>query len=336
MFGIYRTALAVVVVLDHFGSVPVASMTMVFGFYCLSGFLMTALMDGAYRCRIGAFFANRALRLYPMYWALIAATVWYIGACPWQHSTGATIRQLFLINLWPEAPFFVSVAWAVTNEIVFYILIGFGISKTLPRTLAWFSLSVVLTAAVLISLWGDATALDRQLYYSKWCGTLPFSLGALAYHLRDRITVKPSLLIGCGLPLLAVAMVISGLVRPLWYGFYLGLVANAVIVLGLYPLKIAPRLDDLVGRFSYPIYIFHVAAFGVLTNEGLVAATKSFGTFVAVLAMSVAMAAVALITIDWPVQIMRGRIRSDSLIPRRAAKLAGGAGSRDLANRASS
>ena len=45
MFGIYRTILAIVVLISHFTGLHVASTWCVFGFFCLSGFLMTLLIS---------------------------------------------------------------------------------------------------------------------------------------------------------------------------------------------------------------------------------------------------------------------------------------------------
>jgi peptidoglycan/LPS O-acetylase OafA/YrhL len=75
VFGIYRTFLALIVVFTHFGGGSfLFGRHAVFGFFCLSGFLMTLLIDGPYKGRPDAFAANRFLRLFPLYWATIALT----------------------------------------------------------------------------------------------------------------------------------------------------------------------------------------------------------------------------------------------------------------------
>ena len=48
MFGTYRTLLAVMVVFLHIGGVPVLGGYAVFGFYILSGYLMTFIMQNNY------------------------------------------------------------------------------------------------------------------------------------------------------------------------------------------------------------------------------------------------------------------------------------------------
>lgn len=50
MFGAYRTLLAITVVASHFGGMTgIGSIAAVFGFFSLSGFLMTLLVNGPYR-----------------------------------------------------------------------------------------------------------------------------------------------------------------------------------------------------------------------------------------------------------------------------------------------
>jgi hypothetical protein len=161
-------------------------MAAVFGFYCLSGFLMTALMTGPYRGRLAAFFVNRGLRIYPLYWLTLFLTLYYPKYIP--EITTGFIRQLFLLNRPSDSPLFIPTSWAVTNELVFYVAIACGVSLTLRRSIVWLAVSVVITAGTFAYL--SLTNLDAllvQLYYSLWCGTRPFALGAVAFHTRHRI-----------------------------------------------------------------------------------------------------------------------------------------------------
>ena len=48
MFGTYRTLLALMIVALHLGGVPVIGGYAVFGFYILSGYLMTLIMQTSY------------------------------------------------------------------------------------------------------------------------------------------------------------------------------------------------------------------------------------------------------------------------------------------------
>lgn len=71
MFGTYRTLLAVMVIFLHLGGMPVIGGYAVFGFYILSGYLMTLIMHKNYgytRDGVARYAINRFLRIYPIYW----------------------------------------------------------------------------------------------------------------------------------------------------------------------------------------------------------------------------------------------------------------------------
>ncbi|MFT5239279.1 MAG: peptidoglycan/LPS O-acetylase OafA/YrhL [Candidatus Promineifilaceae bacterium] len=71
MFGTYRALLAFMVVALHLGGVPIIGPYAVFGFYILSGYLMTTIMHTRYGYSPVGFLqyaVNRALRIYPAYW----------------------------------------------------------------------------------------------------------------------------------------------------------------------------------------------------------------------------------------------------------------------------
>jgi peptidoglycan/LPS O-acetylase OafA/YrhL len=312
MFGTFRTILAALVVLDHFGGLPFTSTPMVFGFFCLSGFLMTMLMDGDYKGRIPSFFLNRFLRIFPIYWATIAGLWWYIGA--WPPLTGPFVRQLFMINLWPETPFAIQVAWAITTELVFYILIGFGFSKTLERSAVWLAASATATVAVFayLSIYGGD--FQHALYLSIWAGSLPFALGAVVYHMRHRLVLGPAWLGAGGAALIATTVFASYAFKQweredlMMVGVFASLIGHTIILLALYRMR-KTKADDLIGRFSYPIYLVHVPVFGILLDRGLNLTQSVYG-FACTLAFSVVLSAVFLIAVDQPVQMIRKIVRS--------------------------
>ena len=83
MFGTYRTLLAIAVVATHFGGMSGLGLVAVFGFFSLSGFLMTLLVNGPYRGRPRAFLLNRFLRLYPLYWGVVSITLILLWLHDW-------------------------------------------------------------------------------------------------------------------------------------------------------------------------------------------------------------------------------------------------------------
>ena len=79
--GMLRTLLALSVVLDHLGGGTtdwlVGGRLAVQLFYVISGFLISYVLTATdhYRGAPGRFYANRALRLYPVYLAVAALTL---------------------------------------------------------------------------------------------------------------------------------------------------------------------------------------------------------------------------------------------------------------------
>ena len=77
MFGIYRYGLAFCVAISHLwaGMIGGPAAYAVWGFYCLSGYLMTLILNEKYGFSprgVGRFAVNRALRIYPAYFVVSA------------------------------------------------------------------------------------------------------------------------------------------------------------------------------------------------------------------------------------------------------------------------
>src|SRR5271155_1366839 len=77
MFGIYRYGLAFCVAISHLwaGMIGGPAAYAVWGFYCLSGYLMTLILNEKYGFSprgLGRFAAKRALRIYPAYFVVCA------------------------------------------------------------------------------------------------------------------------------------------------------------------------------------------------------------------------------------------------------------------------
>jgi peptidoglycan/LPS O-acetylase OafA/YrhL len=77
--GFYRFILAIGVVFFHVGNANwIVGRIAVFCLYFISGFLICRVLDTSYRNgvdRLAAFYCNRALRLFPLYIAITAATI---------------------------------------------------------------------------------------------------------------------------------------------------------------------------------------------------------------------------------------------------------------------
>ncbi|MEJ2410726.1 MAG: hypothetical protein P8Y48_15825 [Novosphingobium sp.] len=201
MFGTYRLALALIVMMHHLLAIPVVGQYAVFSFFVISGFLMTAVMAGTYGYGTGGFLrfaANRALRLYPAYLFAVCLAICVIVLC------GETFTQSYraamflprgtsawaanLSMIFPRAipyhfvPRLLPATWALTVELTFYVLIGLGLSRTRVTSLVWLAASLIYTAAMF------AAGADYYHHYALIpAGSLPFATGACIWHWRDAL-----------------------------------------------------------------------------------------------------------------------------------------------------
>lgn len=280
MFGAYRTFLALMVVALHLGGIPKIGAYAVFGFYCLSGYLMTLIMQTNYgytASGIGKYALNRFLRIYPIYWASIlfsAALIFYMGSeyTSTYHESiylpgdlFELLKNLLLFFPFRESPRLTPPAWALTVEIFFYICIGLGASKTKHITLVWFVLSIVYHLLALIFQLGW-----EHRYFTIFAASLPFSTGALIFHYKKELTQLVGRAAGkvhSNLPFILLILILFN-----WYlgnklddleglFFYSNFVLCSVMVATLQSRKELPfitrKLDKWFGDFSYPIYLIH-------------------------------------------------------------------------------
>jgi len=191
MFGIFRTALAIFVVLGHLGTAPYLGTYAVFGFYTLSGYLMTRIMQKTYGYTpkgLLKYFTNRFLRIYPIYWVSILLSFFLIYLTSEELTKSintylylpASIND-FLTNIFitftPESePRLTPPAWALTIELFFYILIAFGISRNIKITALWFLASLSYTIYL---IYGNASFSYR--YFTIPAASLPFSIGSIIF-----------------------------------------------------------------------------------------------------------------------------------------------------------
>lgn len=278
MFGTYRILLATMVVFLHLAGMPVVGAYAVFGFYILSGYLMTLVMQSNYGyTRIGAarYALNRFLRIYPIYWVSclfsLSLIAWFgegfvrtfHPALYYPDGLVSILRNIFLIISAQTQPVLTPPSWALTVEIFFYITIGLGLSKSRSITLVWFFVSIGYTVAV------NGLGLDWSYkYYIIPAASLPFSSGALIYHYRDRLVslvehrlaseYAPAMVF----TLVSINWVVGFFLDTLRsFSFYINYILCVMAVVVLLNKRSLPfvskKLDKVLGDFSYPIYLIH-------------------------------------------------------------------------------
>ena len=337
MFGVLRTVLALVVMLGHLLDKWQIGTYAVFGFYMISGFLMTCIMQESYGFNVRGrfrFAINRFLRLYPLYWcaAIISLIMIAVLGLDFVKSYNSSIylptsAAEIVANssmIYPRVfaneytPMLVPTTWAITVELFFYAAICLGLSKTRLRVVIWLLLSI---AYVIYCLYHDLGW--RYRYFPVFAGSLPFAMGAYIYFLKadgvrcldDWLLQPPILLSGMFINMILV------LVFDYYFemGFYINALFSVLlcfqIATGAGWAGLSSRVDKIIGEFSYPIYLLHWQA-GIIASYLLFAAPihslslDRFKTFVLTLLMVLVTTWILIRCIDRPIQRLRLKIRA--------------------------
>jgi peptidoglycan/LPS O-acetylase OafA/YrhL len=329
MLGTLRFVLAILVVMNHLW-LPTANKIgahAVVGFYVISGFLMTRIVSEIYVGR-GIqirYLANRFLRIFPVYWLVGGLTVAGLFAFPAAFRNVHTairipasnyewFQNLTLIDLIYADLRLVPPAWSLSVEVVFYLLIGTGLSRSRQMTILWWAASVAYTAYLVAS---DASFGDR--YTPPAAASLFFSTGAVIYHL-SKIQAPPLrpalwwflLLLFAAWPILVGAL--GGDARMLgFYGafaLFVPLFAWTVMSSGHGPNK---GIDGLLGDLAYPVFLSHYFSAGVVSLfAGTYLVPLSFGHFVASATVCLVLAIAIDRYLDPAVNRLRNKIRPSS------------------------
>lgn len=340
MFGMYRTFLALMVVALHLGGVPMIGVYAVFGFYILSGYLMTLIMQANYGYTVVGFCryaANRFLRIYPIYWVSIlvsALLIWRLGndftsayhpSMHFPEDVYTLIKNFSLFSLEGRglSARLTPPAWALTVEVFFYVLIGLGISKNRKITLIWFFFSA---AYHLISVSLGLGWADR--YYSVFAASLPFSTGAILFHYKAEIAKKYKDKLKTrayqNLPYILFFAILSNwflgltLSRAGGFFFYSNYMLCAAMVLVLAGRKQLPGITQAVdrwwGEFSYPIYLLHyqtgLVMIVLLSAIGFDLSRPSLALMFVSVPAILACSWIVIITLTKPIEYIRVKVKS--------------------------
>jgi exopolysaccharide production protein ExoZ len=230
-------------------------------FFVISGFIitMTATNIGETRGRWGAvhFAWNRATRIYPIYWVVLAAAV----ASSYWITVGPTVfsdkLSLDVILLRTAANYFVSPAWSLYFEVSFYAAATIALLIAPCHFVAVaFAAAGFFIAAALLHLPHDFGAFSHSL-------TFEFGFGIIIAAFVRRG------LVGLALPSLAVSAVLFAIggyfhiqgpvsfpVRSATFGLGGAFLIYAVVVAELKAFSFPKPLQRL-GDMSYSLYICH-------------------------------------------------------------------------------
>jgi len=326
--GSLRFLLAMIVVYAHyFPNIGHVGKFAVMGFFVVSGYLITRVVGGPYSNGFDGlkrFAANRILRIYPTYWVCALISLIVIIIYPTQafnikpsmqipHSGWEWFLQVVIFGLLdPESGrnevMLVPVAWSLSVELFFYVVIALFASRSKYVTLAWFGLSgFIATYHVFYS------SIDRA--YFSYDGTMiAFAAGATLYFYEKPLILFLQNLYGnrkvtafiiscaaiCTLSLwqepIAIVAYLNGadiddLRSSIPYDhlflIYLTIPIVAISLLlsmeikadekkGFFYSRFLAKVNELLADLSYPIFLLHwavlvqvTAAFGGRGGEGL-------------------------------------------------------------------
>jgi len=336
MFGTYRALLALMVVALHLGGLDAIGAYAVFGFYILSGYLMTFIMQKNYGYSlsgISRYAINRFLKIYPIYWGSIVLSVIliiflgetfssaYHNSIYYPRNIIESIRNILLFFPHMESPRLTPPAWALTVEIFFYILIGAGLSKSKKYVLCWLIMSMIYHAIVIFKGLGW----DKK-YFVIPAASLPFATGAFIYYFRDKILRQIKII--CGktakyLPLIIFCAILlnwyvgylSGYLRGVF--FYTNYFLCSLMIVVLSERKTLPfitkKFDRWMGDMSYPVYLIHyqvgLVVVYILGMIGLEYRRPDSVIFMISIPFIFITAWIFTVTIEKPIDLIRDRVK---------------------------
>lgn len=283
MFGIFRYCLALMVVLAHLwpSLTNWTGIYGVFGFYIMSGYLMTFVLTNVYVYSLDGlkrFFINRILRIYPLYIIFLLLSVVVIYFLPeisrqinprmlLPTTLVDWVRNFVIFNLtFENKTRLVPPAWSLNVELFFYIVMALILARKQSLVYIWFFSSLMYT---LYLIYFDATFNDR--YFPIFAASLPFSMGSSLYFIYPKIKqffkVKSSFFIALFITILLnlFHIIFAPLIWPdeRFEGLYATLFINAILIIFLINLKefnipvIVKKIDKFLGNLAYPLFLCH-------------------------------------------------------------------------------
>lgn len=240
-------------------------------FFVLSGFIIAYVHrhDFGRPSRLGRYTRNRVLRIYPIYWFVIA-----VSACgqillnsvdPILMDSSNTLRAVLLLPF--EGETLLGVAWTLSHEMLFYIL--FGVCVVWMRVgacllLIWWAVCAAALLGVAVS--GDTgwwTDFPMNFFASP--RNLLFGFGIVAAFAFTRVTTWfASYLLAAGIAGFVWSIMYFGRLETPLSMLSFGAFAT-LIILGAAALEsrnslFVPRWLVFLGNASYSTYLVHVPA----------------------------------------------------------------------------
>ena len=337
MFGLYRYALAAMVVYGHlYGflwglSVKYAAGYGVISFYVLSGFLMAFILNEVYGFYGGGlirFFINRIIRIFSPYLVVLAVSLAVILALPsvardlndnllFPSSVMDWVHNIAIFGLLGEDVRVVPSAWSLEVELFFYLAMALLLARNRTTTVLWLLASVVYTVYMVLA---GYTFADR--YMPIPAASLPFSVGAALYYLRAMLPPIPKWNV---VPALLFFFTNAFAARVLWndpitVGLYLSVAASAYVTLSLSMINtkaVRPwlaKVDRFFGDLAYPIFLCHWVV-AVVVAGMIGTRSPSVGLFLGSFLLANVLAVIIHALVESQTNKIRDAVRADAKQP---------------------
>ena len=339
--GAYRFVLAAAVIVEHLAEgtpyVSHTGMFAVFGFYVLSGYLITRVLNGVYDFAFFPFWSNRFLRLYPLYFLFLGIGVVLVlgteGAAaffPAVWKSRPDLRDwiglltIFPMGINPMGWSFrpVPSAWSVGVELLNYAALYVAVARGPKIAFAMF----IGAAALHVFLFWRGHDLAAR-YFPFHAALLPFAMGALIHFWQRRrqtgLSPPCALMLCAPAALICILAGLAGGAQPtkqFEFLFYLNLVCQCVAIAALasMPQTPLPRLDKFLGDLSYPMFLCHWLVGYVLAMLFFPQQWRGLDITAATFVASAGVAYVACRVQDKMIEPWRARIRVGAATDRRS------------------
>jgi peptidoglycan/LPS O-acetylase OafA/YrhL len=314
--GTWRFFLAFLVVISHLwaGMIHGPAAYAVWGFYSLSGYLMTHVLRHKYGNTtpgLQDFAYNRFLRIYPMYAiALItgAIALWFASR------TGIAAKDLNPQFIWPQDPksWFVNISllplpsWGLLVPVSGALAVEIGAYILMPlmafsRPAAWLALILSL---IINASYGFGTDTFAVRYSSFMTCFWVFAAGSLVSHYKKELSVLV-------FPKLSMLAWLAHCLVWIWYdpwpwtyGLYFSVLLSSWVIVSIESVKTS-RIDSIFGDLSYPIYLFHTVIGVFILMLGL--NIRSFEFFISTFIATLIVSWLLVVTIDRRINLMKRR-----------------------------